>query len=274
MKLAVSSIAWENPLDTAILAMLRDAGITGIEIAPTKCWPEWRGMNIAAARAIAAQYQDSGFTIPSFQAILFAKPNLKLFGDADTRRALHDHLLRVADIAAAMGAEKLVFGAPHNRHPGDLTPEDCFNIARDFFVHLAPFYAERGVILALEPNPTAYGCQFITNSHEGRELVKAVNHPAFRLHLDAACMFLAEESGANAIRENADILCHFHASEPQLGAFDAPQAPHAANATALKDIKYPGWVVLEMRQQPDEFTVLRDSVHHFHQLYSQLYTES
>ena len=53
MKLAVSNIAWDDVEQSAILAQLPALGVAGVEIAPTKLWPDWLGADpVAAASAI------------------------------------------------------------------------------------------------------------------------------------------------------------------------------------------------------------------------------
>ena len=50
MKLAVSNIAWPAELDAAVLAFLAANGIGAIEVAPTRVWPHWKGINPTSVR--------------------------------------------------------------------------------------------------------------------------------------------------------------------------------------------------------------------------------
>ena len=40
MKLAVSSIAWEPEEDESVAETLMELGVEGVEVAPTKIWPQ------------------------------------------------------------------------------------------------------------------------------------------------------------------------------------------------------------------------------------------
>ena len=62
----------------------------------------------------------------------------------------------------------------------------------------------------MEANPPEYGADFVTRAAEAIELVKAVNHPGFRLHLDTGCMTLANDpvaawGGVKLLREKFGI---------------------------------------------------------------------
>src|SRR5580658_19307 len=108
MKLAVSNIAWPAELDDAALELLSREGIAGLEVAPTKVWPDWAGITPASIRTFRQKVESAGLTISSFQSILFQKPDLLLFGSAAQRQALSDHLLWCADLAAELSAGSLV----------------------------------------------------------------------------------------------------------------------------------------------------------------------
>lgn len=239
-----SNIAWPAEADAEAFAVLRANGVASIEVAPSRVWPQWQNLD---PRSCRRQLADAGFSISSLQAILFQKPDLRLFGTDSDRIELMDHLSMCADLAASLGAKVAVFGAPKNRDRGTVAEEEAFRLATDFFARAGAAYASRGVALGFEANPTNYGCNFTTTARDAARLVRAVGSPGFLLHLDTACMYLAGEDSAELIRENSDILCHFHVSEPHLGAFHAPVAAHKASAEALRQVGYTGSVVLEMR---------------------------
>ena len=82
LPLCISNIAWKTHDDPAVLASLRDAGVRGIEVAPTKIWPKWQGAGAAAATAYRRRMDDAGFALPALQAILFDRPELQLLSPA------------------------------------------------------------------------------------------------------------------------------------------------------------------------------------------------
>lgn len=257
MKLAFSNIAWDAAEESQVLEILSEAQISGLEIAPTKLWPNWNGATAIAARQIGEQYRKAGFVVPSLQAILFDRPALTLFGGHTARTALLEHIETVAGIAAGLGARTLVFGAPRNRDPGDLSPEDAMTAAVSVLREAGALCAAHGVWLGIEANPPIYECRFITRWFEAAELVRRCDSPGIRLHLDAACTALADDNLAEAVAATTDILAHVHISEPQLGAFDNPHVDHAGFAMALRNAGYDGWCSVEMRRSDNPLTAVR-----------------
>jgi D-psicose/D-tagatose/L-ribulose 3-epimerase len=247
MKLAFSNIAWTPHDDPEILSMLGRHGIAGIEIAPTKVWPNWEGATTEGAANYGAWLRSLGFEVPALQAVLFGRPEARLF-EREGEAALVLHLSHVAELAGAMGARAVVLGAPRQRDRGSLTMDEAMNRAADVLRSLAETFAAYGTCLCIEPNPRRYACNFIINVNEGAELVRRVNHPGFGLHLDSAAMFLEGEDPQNLWPKAGDLVRHFHISEPDLGDFCAPQVPHRANLDFLCSTKYSGWCSVEMRE--------------------------
>jgi sugar phosphate isomerase/epimerase len=251
-RLAISNIAWDAAEDDAA-AVMRECGATGVEIAPTK----WRDDPLEAPAADVAAYrrswEDRGLPIVSLQSLLFGRPDLQLFGDDATRAALIDYLRRTIDLAAGLGARRLVFGSPKNRVRGALPLADAIAAASDVFRRLGEHAHERGAVICIEANPPGYGCDFITTTAEAAALCRAIDHPGVGVNGDLGGMTMAGEDPAIAISEAASVLAHFHASEPNLAelgtaANGEKRSDHAAAASALAAVGYDGWVSVEMRQ--------------------------
>lgn len=246
MRLAFSNIGLADPCDPGALAALRAAGIEGIEVAPTKLWPGWDGATPDAARSHREWLATRGFEVPALQAVLFGRPELKLFGDAPSQRALVAHLVLVADVAAAFGAKVVVLGAPKNRDRGALSPNAALEIAVPLLREIGDAYSERGTCLCIEPNPPQYQCNFVTTAAEGSALVDTVASGGFGLHLDAAGMVLAGDDPIAELRRAAPNLRHFHLSEPNLGGYAPPSVDHAGMLRLLAAAGYRGWASFEV----------------------------
>ncbi len=260
MKLAVSNIAWDAPEDAAVLAALREGGVHGVEVAPTKFWPDWQGMSVAAAKAEAQRLADAGFAVPALQAILFGRPDLQVFGDEASVAALIAHIGKVSAVAAAFGARTLVFGSPRNRDPGALSQEAAIEQAAAVFRRIGAVCADHGVVLGLEANPPAYACTFMTHWSEAAAVVRRVDHPGVRLHLDIACTEMAGDQATDAIGNAVDIISHVHITEPQLGDLWDPKMHHAAFGAAIAASGYDGWASIEMRRADDPVAAVAQAV--------------
>ena len=251
MKLAISNIAWNTYEEAAALAAAREHGLTGIEVAPTKLWPEWRGASPAAAEEYARKLANEGFEIPALQSLLYATDGLELFASPEARRATLSHLEFVADLAVSFGARVLVFGSPKNRIRGAMAIADATQVAAEFFAQAGEICHERGVVLGIEMSPADYKCDFLNQSEDTVAFVRQVAHPGIQFHCDAAAMRLIFEDPESVINDAGNLLAHFHASEPFLADFSSPEGNHAVAAAALHDGGYDGWVSIEMvRSEP------------------------
>lgn len=250
MRLAVSNIAWSPHDAPEVLALLRTNHVTGVEVAPTKVWPDWNGATKGAATEYRMKLADAGLAIPSLQAVLFGQPNARLF-DAKGRVSLVSHLRNIAELAEALGAAVVVLGAPKQRGLGDLPFREAFDQAVTVFRELGRVFSDHGTCLCIEPNPRRYGCTFIVNARQGVELVRAVASSGFALHLDAAAMYLENDSLEDVWDTVGSALRHFHISEPDLADFREPVVDHAANLRVLRAGGYSGWISLELREPQD-----------------------
>jgi sugar phosphate isomerase/epimerase len=268
VRLAISNIAWDARNAESVLAFLADTPIQGVEIAPTKLWPDWVGASTLAAVEVRRIHNERGLAIPSIQSLLFGKAELKVFGPPETRAALLDHIEMTASVGAALGATVLVFGSPRNRDPGDLDPSAAHGAALDFFRSVGDRCARHGVRLCIEPNPKVYDCRFITSWREAAAFVDELDHPGVGLHLDTACIALEGDDVVEAIRGCAGRIAHFHISEPQLGDFAEPKLDHASYGAALRTIGYEGWASIEMRPASDALAGVAQAVAHAARHYS------
>ena len=246
MRHAVSNIAWGPEEDEAALGYLVEHGAEGVEIAPSRVWPDWEGAGPGSAGALRRRLDASGLVCPALQAVLFGRPELRLFGTPEQRRGLGEHLVFVADLAAELGAGIVVLGSPKNRIREGMPLDEASALAVAFFREIGAEYEGRGVSLALEANPPEYGCDFVTRLDEAHALVREVDSPGFVLHGDAGGLILGGED-ASVLGEVAPELGHFHASEPFLAPLTST-GTHAEFGRALADGGYEGWCSVEMRR--------------------------
>ena len=246
MNLAASNIAWPADADDEAAAILTRHGATGVELAPMRAWPDPLAATEADAAAVRDAWRRRGLDIVAFQALLFGRPDLVLFGDGSARDALAEHTIRLCRLAGWVGARTLVFGSPKNRLRGPRSVAEAWPVAVDFFRRVGDAAAESGVVVGIEANPAEYGGDFITHVHDAAALVRDVGSPGFGLHLDGGGMALTGETVAAA----GDVRpIHFHISEPHLAPVGStPGVPHAAFAAGLKAVGYDGWLSVEMRQ--------------------------
>jgi D-psicose/D-tagatose/L-ribulose 3-epimerase len=250
IRLAMSNLAWPADQEQAAFALLARLGVQGVEVAPTRL-AAWDALPDSLLARYRARLQAEGLVVSSLQAILFGRPELRLFADPAAFEALTAHMRHVSAIGEALGAGVLVFGSPRNRSIGELPLEVAWPMARDRFRLLGEIAAASGVVIGIEPVPAIYGGDFLTSWRDVLRMVRDVDHAGVRVHLDTGCVALGGDVIGEAVRTANEWITHFHAAEPQLGDFTAPTANHAEAAAALREIGYKGWLSIEMREPPD-----------------------
>jgi sugar phosphate isomerase/epimerase len=126
------------------------------------------------------------------------------------------HLQHVIRLSGVMGVRALTFGSPKNRDRTGVPEAEARMTAASFFRELGSTATEANVLFCLEPNPAAYGCNFMTTTLEAADIVRVVDHPNVRLQLDTGTVIANGEDYAAIVPAVADIVGHVHASEPNL----------------------------------------------------------
>jgi sugar phosphate isomerase/epimerase len=196
-KLTISNLAWSHGDDKKMLDSFEIFGLKTLEVSPYKYFSFNDNVNI---------------DIYAFQSILYPH-TFNIFREPDV---VFEYLKGVIETAGKNKVKVLVFGSPKNRKRDDIDYNMAMYLAIIFFKKISKICEQNNVIMTIEPNAKCYGCDFITNSVEGRKLVLNVDSPFFKLHLDIGCMFLENENILECITNNLDILEHIHFSAPNL----------------------------------------------------------
>lgn len=171
MNLAVSNIAWEEKQDNYVYQLMKKYGFSGLEIAPTRVFPEapYNRLNEAAewAQELKREYD---FIVPSIQSVWFGRQE-KLFGSEEEKRTLIEYTRKAIDFAAAIGCKNLVFGCPRNRNcPEGAEPDTAI----PFFKELGDYAASKGTVIGMEANPPIYNTNYINDTISALELIRQV----------------------------------------------------------------------------------------------------
>lgn len=250
LKLAISNIAWPREDDAVAAELMCQHGIGGVEIAPTICWE--RPFEIPEHELMGYRkfWNCRGIDVVALQALLFGRPELTIFGEEAARHKTLSHLRDMMRVASMLGSAVLVFGAPGNRRTDGRSQEEIDEISVSFFSDAGAEAHKEGVVLCIEPNPSDYGCNFVTTSSEAITLVRKVASKGFGLHLDAAAMTMAGEPLAASLGHAVGELRHFHASEPFLKPLGSGGVDHHGFGKELLDRGYDNWVSVEMKHDP------------------------
>ena len=233
MRISISNIAWEPNEDVTIAALLRRCGIDAIDIAPGKYFPSPLDTRPEEVQRVREWWAQHGIEIVGMQALLFGTTGLNVFGPPDVQQAMLTHLDAVCRIAGQLGAPWLVFGSPKNRDRSSLTDNEAHASAVSFFGRLGDIAQKYGVVVCLEPNPTCYGANFMTNSAETARVVEAVAHPAIRMQLDTGAVAINRESISEVLADHAHLIGHVHLSDPDLAPLGDQDVDHTGFHAAI-----------------------------------------
>src|SRR3989338_2966053 len=246
MNIAISNIAWEKSEDKTVLSILKKHHIKGIEIAPTKIWENPIKVENKSIKKYKENWMKNGISFVAMQSILFAHPEFTLFDTKEVREKTLQYIVKMINLAQRLGIKAMVFGSPKNRAIKNLSNSEVFEIACEFFSKIADSAKQQDVYFCIEPNPPSYGTNFINNTKEAVDLIKTVNHPNFRLHLDSGALALNEENYEDSIKKGFPYLMHFHISQPYLAHVGKGIVDHKKIAEILKNLHYDKWVSIEM----------------------------
>ena len=261
MKLSVSNIAWTKEYDEEMYAFLQDEKIDGLEIAPTRIFPESPYDKNAAAAEFAGQLKEKySLLIPSMQSIWFGRTE-NIFASVEERKALLDYTKKAIDFATAIGCKNLVFGCPRNRAYSD-GPD--IKVAIPFFEELGEYAYSRNTVLSMEANPPIYNTNYCNTTMEAVEVVKSVGSKGFLINLDIGTMIQNVEE-LHVVEAAREWLNHVHISEPGL-AFVEHRVLHKELAAYLKDTGYDRFVSLEIKTQ-ENIQNVKDAMHYLQDVF-------
>ncbi|KAI3593286.1 hypothetical protein D9X30_1724 [Cupriavidus sp. U2] len=233
MRIAISNIAWNVDEDAAVQTLLHRFAVDAIDIAPGKYFPDPDNVKDCDVRVVRDKWIAAGIEITGMQSLLFNSVGLNLFGDAASRGAMLKRLSSVARIGSLLGATRLVFGSPRNRDRGALSNAAAWEMAVPFFAELGDIASSHGVMFCLEPTPSCYGSNFMTNCEETATVVRAVNHPSIRMQFDTGALTINGESPFEMLARHGELIGHVHVSEPLLVPIGDGGTDHEAMARAL-----------------------------------------
>lgn len=248
MKLSISNIGWLEEQDAQIYDFMKLYGFKGLEIAPTRIFPERPYENLKAAKEWGRELKGKyNFTISSMQSIWFGVQD-KVFGTAAERKVLANYTKKAIDFAEAIDCHNLVFGCPRNRVvPEGMPSSEVDSIATSFFKELGDYAFSHGTTLSMEANPPIYNTNFINDTLAALELIKKVDSKGFLLNLDVGTVIYNDEDISNLSR-NIQYINHVHISEPGLKPIEERDL-HKYLMKILQDESYNGFVSIELGKQ-------------------------
>lgn len=251
MKLSASNIGWNSDKDDEVLRYMTGHGFTGLEIAPTRLFPDNPYDSIALASEFAEKVKtEYGLGICSMQSIWYGMKH-RIADSEESRDELFAYTEKALCFAAAVGCSNLVFGCPRNRSydvSGDIP------VLEEFLLRCAEKAAEYCAVIALEANPPIYHTNYLNRTEQALELIKRIAHPSLKLNLDFGTVIENCES-LDWVSRDVSLISHVHISEPNLVRIKH-RPEHRELLKLLTDASYKGFISIEMGSQGNIFDAI------------------
>ena len=239
IRLSISNIAWDKADDEAVYAEMQAHGFAGLELAPTRVFPQDPYDQLSSAALFGGYLKNKwGFAVPSIQSIWYGQQG-SIFNAGEAERLL-DYTAGAYQFAHALNCPSLVFGCPKNR----MRPLGADETeAEAFFRQAGSLAARYGVRLAIEANAPVY-TNYLTRTADAFALVRRLGSPGLAVNLDLSTVLANGERLRDFIAD-LDLVSHVHISEPGLAPVRR-RPEHAELAAMLKAVGYRGFVSIEM----------------------------
>lgn len=247
MKFAICNETFQDWPHEKAFAFAAQTGYQGLEIAPFTLAPT-AGQVTAAERAALRSLADKHELEIIGLHWLLAKTNgfYLTTPDATVRQKTASYLGELAHLCHDLGGKVMVLGSPQQRNllPG-ISHEQALDHAADVLRQVTPTLESLNVTIAVEPLGPKEG-DFLNTAALGADLCQRVASPFVRLHLDVKAMSTESTPIPTIIRQQKQLLEHFHANDPNMRGPGMGEMNFLPILAALAEVDYRGWVSVEV----------------------------
>jgi D-psicose/D-tagatose/L-ribulose 3-epimerase len=242
MRFGINTFLFTSPFtneSTALFPQFKKWGFQSIEI------PVEDPSHIDPAH-VKAELDKHGLVCGSVCACM--GPDRDLRGTPDQQKTGLEYMIKLLDQMVVLGCPSLIGPVYSAVGRADAVPEKEYKQQWKTVVkHLKTLCKEasrRKRQVCLEPL-NRFETDFINTADQALQMVKDVNSPALKIHLDTFHMNIEEKDQGKAIRKVGKLLGHFHACGSDRGTPGNDHIDWKPIASALKAVGYKGDVVIE-----------------------------
>ncbi len=248
MKTGMNLLLWTTHVTEEhfpLFAKLKRTGFDGVEL------PLFDG-DAAHYRKVRKELDNHGLDCTTVCCVNEAANPIS--PDPALRRAGLDRIKWAIEMTATLGGENLCgpYHSPLGVFSGSGPTADEKKRAAEVLRQAAEEAQKAKVMLAIE-YLNRFECYFLTTAADALALVKAVDHPHFRMMYDTFHANIEEKHAAEAIQNIAGSFVHVHISENDRGTPGTGHVSWDETFRALRQVGYDGWMVIEAfgRALPD-----------------------
>lgn len=247
MKIAICNELYGDWSFEQAFAHARGLGYKGLEIAPFTLHADACQITPQMRANVRQLADDNGLEIIGLHWLLAKTNGYHItHPDKSVRRKTVDYLCELARLCRDLGGQLMVFGSPQQRNLlAGVSSEQGIHYFVESVQQICPILEECQVTLALEPLGPEEG-NFILTAEEGIEMVRAVNSPRVKLHLDVKAMSTESKPVSQIILDSSEWLVHMHANDPNRQGPGMGGVDFVPIVQALDKINYDGWLSVEV----------------------------
>ena len=244
MRFGINTFLFTSPFtnaSTKLFAQFKKWGFESVEIPvedPSHIDPSY----------IRAELEKHGLICGSVCACM--GPDRDLRGTPEQQTTGLQYMRRLIDQMVLLGCPSLIGPVYSAVGRADAVPDkeykEQWKTVVGHLQTLCAYAKENGRQVCLEPL-NRFETDFINTCDQGLKMIKDVDSPALRLHLDTFHMNIEEKDSGEAIRKAGKHLGHFHACGSDRGTPGSDHIDWKSIAKALKEIKYNGDVVIDRK---------------------------
>jgi sugar phosphate isomerase/epimerase len=271
MKFALCNEMFEAAPLAEVCSTIRKLGYHGIEIAPFTLAPSAEEITAEQRKETRRIIKDAGLQTVGLHWLFAGPTGLHMTtNDNQVWGRTRDYLSCLLDLCSDLGGRVLVLGSPKQRSIIEgQTKDGAWQRAVELLSSVLDKAGRLGLTVCIEPlSPVE--TNFINTVDDGMKMVRQINHPAFKIHLDVKAMCSEATPVPEIIRSvNVDDIGHFHVNDPNLYGPGMGDVDYAPIAEAVKDIGWDKWLSIEVfKYDPDPETIARKSIEYLHKFWS------
>jgi len=240
VKLGMNLLLWGveiTPKHLPIIEMIQSAGFDGIELPIVDAKTQ-------QLKVLARACDDLGL---ARTASIFMTPEVNpISTDAAIRRAALNIIKQRIDEAHSIDAS-VVAGGFHQAHKvfsGTAATPQEWQWCRDFLIEAGEYAAQAEIKLAVE-FLNRFEAYLLNNSADSKRMIDEVDLPNVGVLYDTHHANIEDPDPMTALTDLKDRVNHIHISESHRGTLGTGQVDFAENFSAIEEIDYQGWLVIE-----------------------------
>ena len=240
VKIGMNMLLWGieiTPQHIPVFEALAAVGYDGIEIPVV-------GQSTAELKTMATACDDLGLARTAV-AFVGAEVN-PISPNPAIRAAAVDSLKKGIDDSQLIGADFLVGGIyqAHKYFSGSGPTEQEWQWSAEYLRTCGEYARQAGIQIGLE-FLNRFEVFLINTSADCKRMVEQVGLPNVGVHYDTHHANIEDPNTRDALLNIQGVINHVHLSESHRGTLGTGQVDWATNFSALKEIDYSGWLVIE-----------------------------